>query len=73
MVTRESESFDATYQRGGGTFKVPLAPRWISLELESARPGMGLAEVFAGKTENAKRREELLSAFAGNWCGERVR
>lgn len=56
-----------------GTFKVPLGPRLVSLETESADPGAGVAEVLAGQAENAKRREATLSAFAGNWCGAIVR
>ncbi len=52
---------------------VPLGPRLVSLETESAASPAGLAEVLAGKAENAKLRAGLLSAFAGNWCAALVR
>jgi hypothetical protein len=66
VVTRESESFGARFRGARGTFKVALGLRVCSLEIESAVAVAGLAEVLAGKAENAKRREGLLSALLGN-------
>src|SRR5262249_164050 len=63
VVTRDSESFGPRFRAARGTIKVPLGPRKVSVELESAAPATGLAEVLCWKAENAKRREKWLSAF----------
>jgi hypothetical protein len=46
--------------------KVPLDPRRLSPESESAQPGKNAGKSSRKYAKNEERREEVLSAFAGN-------
>jgi hypothetical protein len=67
VLTREKESFSAKSRAPRRTFKVAFLPREISPKTERAGGQASLPQILATKAENAKRREEILSAFSGNF------
>jgi len=66
VVSRDSESFFGIFRPSKGTLKVPVVPRHLSTETESAESGMELSKISAEIAKNAKRREGKLSAFGVN-------
>jgi hypothetical protein len=69
LLSRDSESFGRRFRGAGGTIKVPIGPQKLAIETESAAATERLPKTLAGKAENAKRREDSLSALSVNPSG----
>ena len=66
LVTRETESFSTKSRVPRRTVGVPFLPRATSPKTERSQGTAGLTQIPRKRPGNAKRREEPLSALAGN-------